>query len=79
MLEPSAYLCVPLRLCGYRLFRTYLPQKRRGTQRYVEKISIRPHSEEVTVDTAAARYYISGIPNAQTASRLASLLVITYN
>jgi len=32
----SAYLCVPLRLL---LFTRHLPQSRRGTQRYAEKIS----------------------------------------
>jgi hypothetical protein len=33
----SAYLCVPLRLCGKQaLFRAHFPQRRRGTQRYAE-------------------------------------------
>src|SRR5829696_4107197 len=34
----SAYLCVPLRLCGKCARTTCLPQRRRGTQRYAEKI-----------------------------------------
>src|SRR5829696_383220 len=33
----SAYLCVPLRLCGKQVVRAHLPQRRRGTQRYAEK------------------------------------------
>src|SRR5215208_8266208 len=34
----SAYLCVPLRLCGKCARTTCLPQSRRGTQRYAEKV-----------------------------------------
>src|SRR5215208_5360793 len=34
----SAYLCVPLRLCGKCARTTCLPQRRRGTQRYAEKV-----------------------------------------
>ena len=34
----SAYLCVPLRLCAKCARTTCLPQSRRGTQRYAEKI-----------------------------------------
>src|SRR5215204_3946041 len=38
----SAYLCVPLRLCGKCARTTCLPQRRRGTQRYAEKIRHHP-------------------------------------
>src|SRR6185503_4761274 len=32
----SAYLCDPLRLCGLYFYGLFLPQRRRGSQRYAE-------------------------------------------
>src|SRR5215203_2227742 len=51
----SAYLCVPLRLCGKCARTTCLPQRRRGTQRYAEKI--RHHPEKTAIEHLQMPHY----------------------
>src|SRR5215208_2523617 len=68
----SAYLCVPLRLCGKQVVRAHLPQRRRGTQRYAEKnktppatltnVTSRVRSVKVTA-TGGPMYYCPSCGN----------------
>src|ERR1044071_1624598 len=66
----SAYLSVPLRLCGKWALTTCLPQKRRGTERYAEKI--RNHRGTLILEETIVRWQTSDYDEQRNRSRLAS-------